>query len=448
MSGGREPKARFAPGPALAPAALCGLPLAFAPEPWGLAAGLAWDAAVVVGAAIEGRRLATLTPEVERRTEPRLLVGVPNRITIRLRNATDRRVRVRVRDDFPAGWAADPPELAIELPPWAEREVEYAVVPPRRGTARFGDVHLRIEGGLGLGAAIVEVAAAREVRVYPHLLRPRRDAAAARLGILRAEGFRSVRIAGSAGEFEQLREYVRGDPFRDLDWKSSAKRRRPITRVFQQERSQLVVVALDVGRMMASRVSGPDARGVALTKLDHAVHAALLLAYVALRSGDRVGLVVFADAVRTFLPPARGAAQYRRMLEALFDVEAESTYVDFRRFVEHVRRRVPRRALLVVLTDLLDEAHARPLADHAAALRLRHLPLCVTLRDAEVERMAEMPVGAAAEAYRRAAAADLLAERAAVKAHLQKAGIAIVEAPAGELAVAAVRRYLELRAKL
>ncbi|MDQ3032962.1 MAG: DUF58 domain-containing protein, partial [Myxococcota bacterium] len=353
-------------------------------------------------------------------------------------------IRVTVRDDLPDGWTAEPAELSIDLPPHARRELAYVVVPPRRGRARFGDLHLRVEGGLGLGAAVLEVPASAEARVYPNVLGARRYALSARLGAMRAQGLRSVRVVGGGGEFEQLREYVSGDAFRDLDWKSSAKRHRPVTRVMQQEKSQQVLLAVDAGRMMASRLGGA---GGGLTKLDHAVHAALLLAYVALRQGDRVGLVVLADDVRVFVPPARGAAQYRRLLEALFPIEPELTHVDFRRFVEFVRVRVPRRALVVVFSDLLDEAHAMPLAQHAAVLRRRHLPVCVTMHDPVAHELASRPAARAHDAYVRAAAADLLAERAAVKAHLRASGVALVESPPGELAVATVNRYLELKSR-
>ena len=438
---------RIVPGPRLAPAAALGLPLALGGDVLGLGAVAAWDALVLVGAGLEGRALAARAPEAERHAEARLVLGVPNTVTVRLHNPTDRAVKVRLRDELPEGWEADPPELAIELPAWARRDVRYTVVPPRRGVARLGDLHVRVEGALGLGAAIVEVPAARDVRVYPNVLGPRRYDLAARLGALHSQGFRSVRAVGGGGEFEQLREYVQGDPFRDLEWKSSAKRQRPITRVLQQERSQSVLLAIDAGRMMASRLDAGDGRAVTLTKLDHAINAALLLAYVALRQGDRVGLVVFASDVTTFVAPARGGPHYRRLLEALFAVQAKIEHVDFRRLAEVIRIRVPRRALLVVFSDLLDEAHARPLAEHAAVLRQRHLPVCVTMHDPLAESLAARAPASLSEAYERAAAADLLAERGSVRAQLRKSGVSIVEAPPGELAVATVNRYLELKAR-
>ncbi len=436
------PKRKWSAGPRLAPLAVAGLPVALLDGGSGLgvAAALAYDAALLVGSAIEARGLGRVAPTVERRMDARLVLGVENRITLKLHNPSPRRLRVAIRDDLPAGWTAEPGELFVELPPYARREVTYTVVPGRRGRFAFGDVHLRVEGSARLGAAIVRVDASEEARVYPNVLGPRRYEMAARLGDLRYVGFRNVRRAGGGGELEQLREYVRGDPYRDVDWKSTAKRLRPVTRVYQQERSQQVLLAIDAGRMMATRLGE-------ISKLDHAINAALLLAYVALRQGDRVGLVVFGDVVKSFVAPGRGPGQYRKLLEALYHVEAEVTYVDFRRLVEHIQIRVPRRALLVMFSDLLDETHARPLVEHAALLRRKHLPVCVTMHDPVAGDLAGRPASRPEEVFRRAAAADVIAERESLKAHLRKSAVGLVEAPPGELAVATVNRYLEIKAK-
>ncbi len=441
---GEEPgaRARLVPGSRLAPLAAGGLPLALLDGGTGLGLGaaLAYDAALLVGAAVEGRWLGRRAPAVERAMESRLVVGVENRITIRLHNPHARAIRVTVRDDLPDGWEATPDELTIELPAYARREVSYGVVPPRRGRFAFGDLHLKLEGPAKLGASLVRVDATEAARVYPNVLGPRRYELAARLGDLASVGFRSVRQSGGGGEFEQLREYVAGDAYRDLDWKTTAKRQRPVTRVFEQERSQVVLLAIDAGRMMATRLG-------AISKLDHAINAALLLAWVALRKGDRVGLLVFSDHVHQFVAPGRGPGQYRAVLEALYAVQAEETFVDFRRLVEFMQVRARKRALLVLFSDLLDEAHAMPLAEHAGLLRRRHLPVCVTMHDPVAERLADAPVDSALGAYRRAAAADLLQEREGVKAHLRKNGVSLVEAPPGELAVATVNRYLEIKAR-
>ena len=422
--------------------ALGGLPLAIADagSGLGLLATLAYDVALLAGAALEAQSLLRCVPTVQRNMEPRLVLGTSNTITLKLHNPSDRRLRLAIRDELPPGFRAEPDEFHLDMPPYARREVSYEVVPHRRGRFEFGNVHLRIEGRARLGAAIVEIPAAETARVYPNVMGPRRFELAARLGDLKSVGFRSIRAAGGGGEFEQLREYVNGDPFRDVDWKSTAKRQRPVTRVYQHERSQHVMIAIDAGRMMATRLDE-------ITKLDHAINAALLLAYVALRQGDRVGLIVFSDVVRSFVPAGRGPGQYRKLLEALYGIEAEVTSVDFRRLVEFMRVRVPRRSLLVMFSDLLDEAHARPLAEHAGLLRQKHLPICVTMHDPVAERLADAEVSTLEMAYQRAAAADVLAERDAVKAHLKKRAVGLVEAPPGELAVATVNRYLEIKAR-
>ncbi|MGE3631668.1 MAG: DUF58 domain-containing protein [Sandaracinaceae bacterium] len=345
-----------------------------------------------------------------------------------------------VRDDLPDGWVATPDEIVVELPAYARREVSYTVVPPRRGRYEFGALHLKLEGSVRLGASIVSYDAAQSARVFPNVLGPRRYELAARLGDLASVGFRSIRRGGGGGEFEQLREYVSGDPYRDLDWKSTAKRHRPVTRVFEQERSQTVLIALDAGRMMAMKLG-------AISKLDHSINAALLLAWVALRKGDRVGLVVFSDQVHGFVAPGRGPGQYRAVLDALYAVQAEETHVDFRRLVEFMQLRVRKRSLLVMFSDLLDETHAMPLVEHASLLKRVHLPVCVTMHDPVAESLADASVGSVPDAYRRAAAADLLAERETVKAHLRKGGVNLVEAPPSELAVATVNRYLDIKAR-
>jgi uncharacterized protein (DUF58 family) len=430
---------RFIPGKRLALYVALGMPLLFFGGSGRLGA-LLLDAWLCAAALLEARSLARRAPHVSREIDARFLLGVTNTVHLKLQNASAAAISGSLRDDYPDGFTAAQPEHALSLPAYAHRELLYEVWPPRRGLYEFGDLHLRLDGRFGLGSALVTLPARAQVRVYPNLRGPRRYELAARLGALHSVGVRNVRRGGGGGEFEQLREYVPGDPFRDLDWKATAKRLRPITRVHGQEHSQTVLVALDAGRMMATQQGE-------LTKLDHAIHAALLLCFVALRSGDKVGLIVFAEQVQRFVPPGRGNAQYRRILDALYAVEASPLYVDFRRLSEFVRRRVPRRCLLLLFSDLLDESQAMPPAAEAPRLRGKHLPVCVTMNDPVASALASAPAQTESDVYQRAAAADILADREAVKTHLQKAGVGLLEAPAGELAIATVNRYLEIKTR-
>lgn len=431
--------ARFVPGTRLWWLSLAALPLlAFGGA--GLALALVWNALLAAAALYEARALRAAAPALARKLDAQLLVGAANAVGLRLHNRSGRRLRFTLRDDYPDSFQVDHAQLSGAIAPHARAELTYHVTPSRRGRFAFGALHARLEGLLGLGALIVSQPAEQACRVYPNLRGPKRYELAARLGALRSVGVRPVRKPGGGGEFEQLREYVGGDSYRDLDWKATAKRMRPITRVHGDEQSQHVLIALDAGRMMAAVQDD-------LTKLDHAINAALLVAYVALRSGDKVGLLVFADDVLSFVPPRGGHAQYRRILEALADADASATYVDFRRLSEFVRARLPRRALLLIFSDLLDESQAQPLCEQAALLRRKHLPLCVSMNDPVADTLAREEVRDDAQAYRRAAAAALLEDREAIKLQLRKAGVGVVEAAASGLAMAAVNRYLEIKGR-
>ncbi len=438
----RRADGRFSPGAHLPWLSAAALPLALLDGggALGVAAAMAVDGALGAGALLEARALRGRVPEVARVLPGRLVVGVSQRVAIELHNRSPRPLRVRVRDEPPPGFVAAPEEARIELPPHARRTFAYQLTPAKRGEHRFGPVSLRLEGGAGLSSITLDVPLDETVRVYPNVLGQKRAELAGRLGDLRSLGSRSIRVSGGGGDLAQLREYVDGDPYRHVSWKATAKRGRPVTRVFDQERSQQVLLCLDAGRMMATRIDG-------LPKLDHALSAALLLAWVALHNGDRVGAVVFADTVQRYVPPGGGRAHYARLLEALFDVEAAPTHVDFRRLLAAVRERVGRRSLVVVFSDLLDEAQARPLLEHASMLRARHLPLCVTMSDPIVEQLAAAPVVDAEGAFARAAAVSVLEEREGLSRSLRKAAIGWLEAPAGTLAIETIRRYLAIKAK-
>jgi uncharacterized protein (DUF58 family) len=428
---------RFTPGKRLAWALLLFAPL-FVLGHWGWLLGGACDGLLLVLAWFEARTLRAHVPEVVRELPARFSLGGANPLRITLHNPSARTLTGTLRDDHPEEFRCEPKQLAFVLPAHGSVCLGYDAFVQRRGQYSFGDVHLRLDGRLGLGGVLAVAAAQGQARVYPNLRGPRRYELALRRGSLHSVGVRSVRRLGGGGEFEQLREYVLGDALRDFDWKAAAKRLRPITRVHGQEQSQSVLIAIDTGRMMGMPLDD-------LTKLDHAIHAALLLAWVALRGGDRVGLVLFAQEVTCFIPPGRGHAQYLRILESLYAAQAGTTYVDFRELARFVRARVPRRSLLLVFSDLLDESQALPLAAELPKLRAKHLPLCVTLTDPVATALAQAEVATERQVYLRAAAADLLAERAMVKAQLTRAGVSVLEAQASQLAVATVNRYLEIK---
>ena len=399
----------------------------------------ALDGAIVLAALVDmllvrGRRL-----EIERQTASIFSVGRANPVGIHLRNLSSRMVRGTVTDDPLSEATTAGLPASFELAPHAGCVVRYEVTPTRRGPRELRGVAVRYDAPLGLVARQERAELPASVDVYP-------DVHAARsLEMLRRQGRQdarlgSLRVRGGDTEFERLRPYQRGDEIRHIDWRASARRDDLTVRQFQAESNQNVVFALDVGRGMRGESGG-------LTSVDHALNAALLAADVALRGGDKAGLMTFDDAPRTFLRPTGGRTGARKLTRAVYALEAGMAATDYRAAIAFLQSQVRARSLLVVFTNLLDPRSAKDLSASVRSLIPRHLPLVVLMRDMDVEAMAKEPARGEIDLYVRAAAAEALAWRDGLVKQLERAGVLVLDARPGDVTPKLVKRYLEIKAR-
>ncbi len=375
---------------------------------------------------------------VTRESEPQLSLGVQNRIGLRVANVLARPLRLVLRDDVPASFDVDRRAFGMEVAPGATAVAEYAARPRHRGSFRFGDVHLRARGPLGLVERQGRASAAAPVNVYPNLKEIRRYEVTLRRGLAYDAGQRRARVPGAGTVFERLREYGPDDDPRSISWTATARRGRPISVEYETERQQRILILLDAGRMMASTLGG-------LTKLDHAVNTALMLAYVATAKGDEVGLLGYADGVRSYAPSRRGHRQFLRVTEELRRIEATTTESDHRAAFEFLRARAARRALVVLFTDLVDEEASRGLVAAITRLAGNNLVLCCALADPQLAEVASRSPMSSTELYERVVANEVLEARAKALATLRRRGVHTIDVPAERLTVAVIQRYLELK---
>ncbi|NTX13119.1 DUF58 domain-containing protein [Myxococcus sp. CA056] len=378
--------------------------------------------------------------EVRRVLPQRLNVGVPNKVELRVVHRGGRTVRVRLKDGVPESFTATPEEAPLELQADSETRWVYRVTPAKRGRFDFGDVYARVQGPLGLVSHERVFPAAQAISVYPDLRGANRLLLSGAALDLVNLGLRQLRRDGRGSEFARLRDYAQGDSARDVDWKATARRGRPVTRVLESERSQSILICVDAGRSMAAQVDG-------LTKLDHAVNAALFLAFVAVRNGDRVGLAVFADGVKTYLPPAAGRGQYRKMVDALYSTTPSLTYVDYLALFKELNVRLTRRSLLCVFTDFLDEEQASTMVAPLHRLARRHVPLCLSVKDTALQKLLRTPPPGPEESFQHAVASELLADREVLKARVSQGGVQMLDVQPDDLSLAAVNRYLDIKAR-
>lgn len=374
---------------------------------------------------------------VTRRAPARISLGARAEVEVRVENRTPRRVRVRLTDDLPPLLQREGGDVAdVWIPARMEERVPYAVRALRRGDDAFGDLHLRVAGPLGLAWRQRRVDQADAVRVVPGVLEVKRYRLLGLRNRLREAGFRSVRQRGEGGAFESLREYVRGDDPRTVDWKASARRGNLIVRQFELERRQNVVIAIDAGRLMTQKVGERE-------RLDYALTAALLLADVARVHDDAVGLLVFSDRVEAFIPPARNSVS--RLAQALGEVHARMVEPNYPAAFTYLAKQVRKRSLLVLFTDLIDPLASAALVAQLTRAADRHLPLAVAIRNPDLEAAAALTAADEATVYRRAAAEELLQARAAALAAMQRAGVLVADTRPGDAVPAVVNRYLDVK---
>jgi uncharacterized protein (DUF58 family) len=374
-----------------------------------------------------------------RRTMPDpFSLGEPEEVSVVIQNRAAAGLMARVADHAPDALRPVPREVEGRFDADGILSVAYTTYSPRRGAYSFGPVDLQVWREGGWWRRQVRLPLTQEVAVFPNVVAIKRIQLSLRRGLRAMAGMRRARPPGASTAFAGLRDYVRGDDVRRVSWAATARRDRPVVIEVEAERGQQVIIALDCGRLMTAPAGDLD-------KLDHAVNAALMLAWVAQAYGDRVGLMTFDDRVTAFIKPERGATQLRRITEALYAVRPEYVEPDFGHAMTHLALRVGRRSMIVMLTDVQEAEASRELVAHALRLAARHLVLVVAMSDPAVLSARDDPVVSTNRAYEWAAAEEFVASRRQSFELLRRGGVLGLDVVAGQLSVALVERYLELK---
>ncbi|MFP4055244.1 MAG: DUF58 domain-containing protein [Candidatus Brocadiia bacterium] len=400
----------------------------------------AGDVLIVAACLASGRRLSRVPVTVRREGWQRFQLGREADFVFRIENRGRRTVVTTVRQTWPAAIEGRVDAVEVTVGPGEVVRAAVAATPRERGRVAIPPPTVDLRFPMGWARRRWSLPREAGVCVYPDLqslvtydvLRHHRA-----LGLL---GVHRLRMVGAGREFEELREYLPDDDFRHINWKATARRREPITNVYQAERSQDLLLCLDCGRMMGNPV-GAD------TALDCAVDAAVMLAHVANRQGDRVGLALFREAVSLFLKPSSGARAVHRIIEELVDVAAEPVFPSYAALVEALRVGQKRRAMVFLFTDLNDPQLAADLAAVLPLVSRRYVVVVVSLRDPLLERVAAGPASERHDVYRVLAARRLADERDARSRDLVKHGVHVLDADAGELTLEVINRYLEIKTR-
>lgn len=432
------PSARWYAGLLVLAAVWLGAFIAPATAPVALVLDLLWIAAILVDA-FRADDIDVAHLPLTREAPPAFSVGRPAAITYWWTNTSSRARRVRVRDALPPsigfGGGCD---RVVTLGAATVTPDRHEVVPHRRGRDQGGRLDVRILGPWGLAWRQRRRVLPWHIVVYPALRRAALRELPASVQRHREAGARVLRQRGEGRAFESLKEWVPGEDTRRIDWKATARRRKVMMREYEDERRQDILLVIDAGRLLTADIDGRP-------RLDAAVDAALTLAYSAVLHDDNIGLLAFADTILHYSAPARGRRALRQVLDALAGLEGrlvESNYpAAFSWLATHQRRR----ALTVCFTDVIDQTASDALLAQVGALRPRHFPLLVTLRDPSLVRTADADCRTVEEAFERAAAEELLEARYAALEALRARGVRIADTAPDAAARVVVDQYRFLK---
>jgi uncharacterized protein (DUF58 family) len=316
--------------------------------------------------------------------------------------------------------------------------LRFRLVPTRRGRIVVERAWIRYAGPLGLMASVVQVDLKKQAAVVPNI-RPVKTAA---LRFLTDREFRAglkiERYRGDGTELDSLREYVTGDDRRSMDWKSSARHRKLVTRQFRAERNHQVVIAIDTGHLMCEPLAG-------IPKVDHAVNAALLLSYISLRAGDRVGLATFDSRFGLFVEPKGGQRGFHILSQMASKVDYSDRETNYTLGLTSIAQRLSRRSLIVVLTDFVDTISAELMVENLDRLSRRHLVIFVALQDPGLAATADRQPATLLDLNRAVVAGGLLRDREVVLKRLRRLGIYPIDADPAAVSPRLINTYLDIK---
>ena len=404
----------------------------------GWAALLGWLALVVVLVTVD--LVLAGSPRalrLERTTPPSVRLGEGVDAALAVTNTGPRRVRGVLRDAWQPSAGAVHNRHPLDLPPAERRRLHTRLVPTRRGDRLVERVAVRSVGPLGLAARQRSLVVPGRVRVLPPF-GSRRHLPSKLARLREIDGRTALRVRGQGTEFDSLRDYVVGDDVRSIDWRATARRQQVVVRTWRPERDRRVLLLLDTSRTAAARVGDAP-------RLDAAMDAALLLAALATRAGDRVDLLAMDRRVRARVEGVTGSRLLPALVEAMAPLDADLVEADWTGIVATIRQRLTHRALVVLLTPLESAALEEGLLPVLTRLTSHHQVVVASVSDPAVTSMTRGRADAYA-VYGAAAAERAALDRAATTAELVRLGVDVVDADPAELPPRLADRYLALKA--
>ncbi len=356
-----------------------------------------------------------------------LEVRVPSNWPVRqIETSVDFNEKLEAIDDF-----------YFNIDPSSSNLLKIDLTPKRRGQAGIETIWLRWSGRLGLASWTEKLEINQQIPIIPNIRAVAKDALkfSSRDALF---GIKPQWQLGDGSEFDALREYVPGFDSRAIDWKSSARHHKLICKEFQTERNHQIILAFDTGHLMIEPVKG-------LSKMDHAINAGLLLSYLSLKNGDKVGVMGFNSKVEQYLPPVSSVHNFQKIQQVCAGIEYSTEEANYTLAMTELLSRLNRRSLIILITDFVDTVTADLMIDNMARLSKKHLIVFVSLKDKNLYKYANKEIAALDDLSGAVLAQDFILERDVVIERLARLGIQCVDTTIENLRVEILNKYIHIK---
>jgi len=378
--------------------------------------------------------------DAERYCAPRFSNGDENEVRLVIENYYPFSVHIEIIDEIPVIFQRRDILFKAKLKPRSSKTITYKLRPVKRGQYGFGNVILYLSTVAGLIQKRVNCGTPAEITVYPSYVMLNKYELMAIHNNLTEFGIKKIRRIGHNTEFEYIKEYIKGDDYRTINWKASARRHFPMVNIYQDEKSQQIYNVIDKGRIMQNAFRG-------MTLLDYAINASLVLSYIAIKKEDKAGLATFEADFETFLPAEKQSGQMQKILETLYRQETTFGESDYSSLYVHINKHINKRSLLIIYTNFDTIVGMERQIEYMRKLSEKHVVLVVFFEDGEIKEYARKTPTSIEEYYNQTVAEKFIYDKQFVVGKLRQYGIYSLLTEPENLSLNVINKYLEMKAR-
>lgn len=350
-------------------------------------------------------------------------------------------LKIEIQDEYPDFHFNTKQTLMAELVlPNEKKKLKYIVVPTKRGNFEFKKLYVRFEGRLGLCKKAYKIDLTRQYKVYPNMKNLRKYRLTLCNNRFLRQGQKNMKLMGKGTAFESLREYIRGDEYRKINWKATSRYNKPIVNQYEPEKNQHVYMMIDTGRVMNQTVRG-------YRKLDLVVNTALILSDIINQNGDKSGLLLFNTSVTDFVTPGKGSVHRNKIMDTLYAIDYSNEASNYEEVLFQFKKKERHRSIIFIFTDFETEDEAKDLMKCLPIIGKNHLVMIIMIKNEKIEKMADILVKDAEGIFAKGVAIDMLLDRTYTISMLNKKGIFCKELEPEKFETSVINRYIHVKNK-